>query len=286
MREQADEPQPAEEGVALAPGGRPDWQRLITDAIAKRPKPLVARYFLRRWTHTFSRPMLVECGARRLFVVKARQQRRDSREEQQLQRALVTDHIVGFLGCRIGAPVPDVALVEIKQDLIDVNRDELGDVCAGIAHGSAYLGPDCSERLGLEVLRGIQGDQRRGIARLALLYGWAVAGDHQLLRQGSSIWSADHGHFFPGGPDWTAASLQQGAPQPPKPDHAIIRHAGLSKDEVIDAGRYLNQVVTDELIAEAVARPPDEWGISMQERVAVAQFLRERLDALIRFLGV
>ena len=43
-------------------------------------------------------------------------------------------------------------------------------------------------------------------ALLAVMYGWFQAGDNQLLYRKTPpelVFSVDHGHFFPGGPEWT-----------------------------------------------------------------------------------
>jgi hypothetical protein len=63
-------------------------------------------------------------------------------------------------------------------------------------------------------------DNRPRFAALAVLYGWIPAGDAQLIyRQTVShlVYSVDHGHFFPGGPNWTLAGLSGFVPLSPSP---------------------------------------------------------------------
>ncbi|WP_016952372.1 hypothetical protein [Anabaena sp. PCC 7108] len=58
---------------------------------------------------------------------------------------------------------------------------------------------------------------------------------------------------------------------------------GLTKDEIKTALFTLEQV-TEEKIIQAVARPPDEWGITMDERIAIVEFLIKRQYELLESL--
>jgi hypothetical protein len=118
-------------------------------------------------------------------------------------------------------------------------------------------------------------------ASLAVLYGWTQAADHQFLYGKTPphlVYSVDHGHFLEGGPEWTTASLLSA----PKaiPDRLIASSAALSRKALQTATLRL-QGVADDDIAEAVAAPPDSWGMMMHERVALAEYLARRRDDLL-----
>lgn len=244
----------------------PDWQALFAAAAAQSPPP-VAHTFVKRWPSA-SAPVLLVCddgGTDREFVVKGRQGGKQP----------VNDQIVGRLGVGLGAPVGVPALVEVPQALIDA-EPELAHMPSGLGHGSRWI-PNCTERLSYE--HAAEQENRARFARLAFLFGWTVAGDHQFIYENAAprlVYSVDHGHFFPGGPDWTIASLGQ-AP-PPTPDNAIVTTCALTPQET-ESGRPA-ATPSDELIASAIASVPADWQLPDADRVALADFLAARRDIL------
>ncbi len=118
-----------------------------------------------------------------------------------------------------------------------------------------------------------------------MLYGWVHASDHQVIYQKASphlVFSVDRGHFFPGGPDWQIGHLAT-APAP-QVDDRITAQCALSPTEIRQAASRLT-AVTDQVIATAAAMPPDEWSISLDEKVAVASYLAQRRDTLLATLA-
>jgi hypothetical protein len=129
-------------------------------------------------------------------------------------------------------------------------------------------------------------------ALLAVLYGWAHAGDpgrreFLMERQPPRLaYSVDHGEFFPGGPHWNVASLD-GAVVSAEPDQWIIRMAALGgvglRPHLIAAAAERLRSVGDEQIARVVMTPPDSWGVTLSDRVAVARYLARQRDAMLAF---
>lgn len=194
---------------------------------------------------------------------------------------IVNEHVVGRLGHALGAPVGAVALVEVPQELISL-QPEMQHMPAGVSHGSRWI-PRCTEREGLihtDVM-----ENRARFAQLAVLYGWAIAGDHQFIYENEPphlVHSVDHGHFFPGGPDWTEASL--GTAAPPYLDHVIAGGCAFSQEELAEACGRLG-AIADSLIADVVAGPPPDWGVADEERLVLAMYLATRRDQFVASLS-
>jgi hypothetical protein len=194
---------------------------------------------------------------------------------------IVNDHVVGRLGAALGAPVGAVALVDVPAELVAL-QPEMQHMLPGTCHGSLYL-PHVSEREGL--MHWDVPQNKRRFARLAVLYGWVVASDHQFVYENSPpnlVYSVDHGHFFPGGPNWTEAALV--AAPAPDLDLTLTCSCNLAASEIAAAKAALLGI-DDAVIADAVAGPPDAWGMTEDERVVLAQYLsirREQLSAKLR----
>ena len=253
-------------GSNEAPHEGIDWAARIQAASSMRPTPIRAETYLKKWGSA-SKPVAVACSDGNIYVVKG----------QQAGRMIVNDHIAGRLGAMIGAPVPPIAVVDIPGALIKVTPD-MGHVTSALAHGSRFL-RECTERINDIDHLDANGNRAR-FARLAVFFGWVGGSDHQFIYDKAEphrVHSVDHGHFFHEGPDWTIDKLGQ-APAAAAND-MLMKKCQLTKDELIGACRSL-RAVTDDQIAEIVAGPPDEWGITIDERVAVAHYLATRRDQL------
>ena len=246
---------------------RENWDELITAALGSRP-PAIRAHTYRRTFLTSSTPALLVCGDdNEEYVVKG----------SQVGRAIINDQIVGRLGMQLTAAVPTVALIDVPQELVNI-QPELRNMSAGLAHGSRWV-PDCSDRTWIRP-DGIP-ENRERLAVLSLLYGLACATDHQLIYKNNStqsVYSVDHGHFFPGGPNWTIATLS--AAPVIQPDQRIIKDLALTNDELRRACRTIVSL-TDEIIADAIAAVPDEWTFPMADRVALAKHLEKRRNGLV-----
>jgi len=214
--------------------------------------------------------VLLECDDGKSYVVKGKQ----------AGRMITNDQILGALGHALGGPVPVVVLVDVPQELIDA-EPEMSHMSAGVAHGSAWI-PDASDREG--IAHQDVAENRQRFAFLAVLYGWAPANDAQFIYTNAAprlVYSVDHGHFFPGGPDWTIDTLN--AASPADLDGAIDAACTWTAGHLRAVLTHLENF-TDEAIADVVSRPPDDWNVSQQERSVLATYLAERRDQLCKKL--
>ena len=240
------------------------WRELIRRA--RRPVPVAARTPLRPFAGV-SDAVAMDCDDGRRYVVKGRQ----------VGRALVADQVVGRLGDAIRAPVAEVGIVDVPAQLV-AESPYLEPFEPGVGHGSLFI-PGCHDSR--DVAFAYEQENEERFALLAVLYGWALADDRQFLYQKTPprlVHSVDHGNFFAGGPEWTIDTLAT-APVA-EPDTWIAIQAGTRGDALRAAIAQLRSVA-DAGIAEAVAAPPGAWGVSMDERVALAEYLAHRRDELL-----
>jgi hypothetical protein len=239
-----------------------DWARLLRAAKGHRPTTVTAETFIERFS-TSCQPVRLACDDGNEYVVKSRH----------AGRVIVTEQIVGRIGITAGAPVGVPCLVNGPASLIKA-EPEMAHMRSGLAHGSKWI-PGCTQG-GVDHCS----ENRERFAELALLYGWAIAADHQFIYENDApraVYSVDHGGFFAGSTGWTAETLAN-APAA-VPDPMIVTGCGLT-DQDLDQARSRLTVVDDEAIAAAVAAPPNNWGMTTDERLAVAEYLATRRDAL------
>ena len=214
---------------------------------------------------TASRPVVLRCADGNEWVVKGAQS----------GKTPVNEQVVCFLGAGIGAPVVETALVYVPQELIAA-VPEMSHMQPGVAHGSRLL-MGCMDA---RALRFFNDENRSRYAALHVLYSWADSNDEQVLYQMGSpvlVYSHDHGHFFPGGPDWSVDSLDAGMRPHLKP---FFSFCGLEVADYADALAKLERVAPED-IAMAVCHSPLGWACTIDERVALADYLGERVPAVI-----
>lgn len=229
-----------------------------------------AHTFLKAWPSA-SRPVAVLCNDGYSYVVKGRNSGRQA----------VNDQIVGRLGSLLQAPVGVTGLIEVHEELIRA-EPAMSHLSPGLAHGTRLI-PHCTERAGLEHTGEPQNRDR--FARLTVLFGWVGGNDHQFIYQNGEphlVYSVDHGHFFPGGPDWTQGSLEQASAACLDP--TIHAACSFSPAELQPACNLL-AATSLEAVVEAIAAPPVDWGLTDEERVAVVAYLLRRRDELISSIG-
>jgi hypothetical protein len=208
------------------------------------------------------------CSGNREFVAKGTRN----------GRGLVAEHVVARLGQLLEAPVGEVTLLEIPPAL--QTHPAVSQMGLGTAHATRFIA-HITERAGLTYHN--VPDNRSRFARLCVLYSLTVAQDHQLFYGTAApnlVYSLDHGHFFPSGPAWTAASVN-GAPQA-RVD-AWFAAAALTNAELADARTRL-EGITDVDIANILAGPPPDWPFIAEERSALGNFLKTRRDTLLNLL--
>lgn len=189
----------------------------------------------------------------------------------QTDRTPYNEQLVACLAHQLGAPVPPIRIVELTAELreIEVGMQHL---LAGPLHGSR-VEDRCTDREALRYYD--QAENRPRFASLALLYTWMGAADYQFIyhkQPPNLVFSVDHGHFF-SGPNWSVDTLAA-APAITQID-AHFAAVGLTPDEL---GPWFDRLekITVVHIAAAAARPPDVWGATVEERIAMCTYLEKR----------
>jgi len=149
-------------------------------------------------------------------------------------RAIFSEQVVALLGRLIGAPVPEVRLVTITAELLALVNIDLGGHAAapGLHHGSCWAN-GFSDRMDFVRYRD---RNREAFAALHLLYSWLqCAGDQQ--------------DAVPLDPAFAPLDL-------------LPAEYGPALDKL--------EAVAADAIADVVSTPPEEWGISRDDRMAFA----------------
>jgi hypothetical protein len=270
----------AEGGQAgLAANGRqdPDWHSLLAAAATTARPPVVAQRHVRA-IGSGSKPHLFKCDDGQHYAVKFRGNPHGD------GRGIFTEQVVARLGQLIGAPVPEVRLVNVTAELLaPLNLDIGGGVAeSGLHHGSCWA-EGFSDRMNLDRY---PDRNREKYAALRLLYSWLVCtGDHQVIYRDAEphdVLSVDHGMFLPGSTGWTALSLRSFTDDV-QPDQAFVA-LNLTEDEHAPTLDKLG-TVSPEAIADVAAAPPAEWGISRDDREAFAGFVERRRVKLLASFG-
>lgn len=204
---------------------------------------------------TDGRPVLkVECEDGRVYAAKFHHG----------DRSAVNDQVVTRLGWAIGAPVPEPALVRLDDELLPAGVD------AHVAHATIFV-----EDLGSPWRAAPKHRTDANVERLdqlEVLRGLVEANDLQLFyeqRQPHKVWSIDHDSYFPECRDWHARDL------------VSDRSAGGVDWRLLSRAQAVAAHLTPEFIAQVVAAPPDEWGIELEDRVALAGYIWRRRERLL-----
>jgi hypothetical protein len=230
-----------------------------------------AKTFLRGWTSD-SKPVAMLCDNGDTYILKGKQSGDPSKAH--LPRVMATEQVVGRIGARLGTPTPTVAQIELEADLVAA-EPKIAHLDPGVLHGSRNIDEPCSDRLGVDA----PGSQRNREAygSLSVLYGWMGTNDVQLIRTLSppaDVYSVDHGHFFAGGPNWSAASLAN--PGVAEPDRGFIDADTASQSQALAIARS----ITDSDLAAVVGGIPAGWGLPLDDLIALGKYLSARRDTL------
>jgi hypothetical protein len=185
----------------------------------------------------------------------------------------VNEQVVGRLAVLAGIAVCEPALVNIPEDLAGI------EICPGyvleecVAHGS--LAVDGAVEVRANLSHRSEDDNARRQAGYLVLHDWLWGGDDQWLRvaaNGNEYFSHDHGHYFPGGPNWTVEGLEAAKDQPhPSPSTAD----GLDADELERLADRLDALKKEEIAAH-VEVLPEAWPIGATEIAAIVDFAVHR----------
>lgn len=154
----------------------------------------------------------------------------------------------------------------------------MADISPGLAHGTLWI-RDTTDRQWLDHTDKEYNRQR--FALLSVMYGWLCSNDNQLIyanQEPHFVYSVDHGHFFPNGPNWTVSSLTNASEA--KPNEEIRAKCALTDQEINVALQALGNISVTK-ITETIAYPPDEWGVSLEEKSALASFLCSRQAIMV-----
>lgn len=250
------------------------WEERIEEEIQNRSVDLLASDFLDTLPGA-SDAVKVTAQNGTVYRVKGMVTSQDVQQE----RMVTNDQIVGELANEIEAPVPEVDLIHVPEMLVQ-NESQMDHLEPGTAHAMKWI--DNVSGKDQDVKYRDKGDNPARFASLAILFGWfGSERDEQFFykkHDPNRVYSFDHGHFFPDGPEWSPQDLKSAADAEAHPD--IVNPCNLTDDDLESAAEHLTNV-NDEAIANAVGQVPNEWGIDMDERIVVAKFLAQRRDELI-----
>lgn len=197
-------------------------------------------------------------------------------DNPQSPRVPVNEQVVGRLGRWLGCAVCDVALLRIPAELEGWEYRPGRKLVQGYAHASRALDPAIETRA---VLHPRDDDNPSRLSTLDVLADWCWAGDHQWLyvpNEENRYYSHDHGHYFPGGPNWSRASLgaTSSAQKPPFP----VIPTGVGPLSEIAAKLAAADAAT---IAGVLSGLPIAWPVSDDDLIDLVQFLDGRRGSVV-----
>ena len=165
-----------------------------------------------------------------------------------------------------------VAILSIPEEMAgwEFTRDRNLEV--GIAHGSRAIDGATEIR---KLHHRSQNDNARHHGAIITAYDWCWGSDAQWLVSAdddSRYYSHDHGHYLPGGPNWTSEQLVASVD-----DAHEYQDPGDGLDLVAmtDVIEKLSAVGRDDL-AKILRRVPPEWDVSDDELETLGFFLERR----------
>ena len=259
------------------PQPEPDWDALIKSAIGKVRPTIVGQRHIEGLSSA-SKPQKFQCDDGALYAVKF------FGNPDGDGRAIFTEQVTALLVRLIGAPVPEVRLVRITTELLEPLKIDFNGVPAtpGFHHGSRWA-DNYSDRT--DFIR-YANENRAPLAALHLLYSWLYCtNDHQLIycnTEPHNVLSVDHSRFLPGTTNWSSQSLLDHQDDFQRDPQFASLNLG---DDDYDAVLGRITAVASEEIADVVGTPPDEWGVSMTDRVALAGYIARRRIRLLANFG-
>jgi hypothetical protein len=191
-----------------------------------------------------------------------------------LDKALVTEFVVGRVGTLIGAPTCRNALVLVTTEFAGWTYRPGRVLREGLGHGTLHV-PDAIEKRPTLEYRQDDDNRRRHVGIFAL-YDWCWGSDEQWLHRTSedmTTYSHDHGWYLPPpGRSWSIADLEAHVDLP----HPLGQEtAGLSWAAVQDVSSALDKV-DRQALAGILRQVPEEWPVSDSELEALGWFLERR----------
>jgi hypothetical protein len=189
-------------------------------------------------------------------------------------KVLVTEHVVAEAGLLIHAPVCEVAVAKIPDELIGWEFKVGSFLESGFAHASLEV-PDANQEGQLTHRQ--HDDNARRHAGVYALYDWCWGGDDQWLYCWSDdrkVYSHDHGWYLPeSGADWSHTTLTNRVDGP----HELPTDAsGLLYDELRLVADSLRRVDRGDLV-RILSGVPASWPVSTSDLEALGFFLERRI---------
>jgi hypothetical protein len=259
--------------VGVAPPANPLVE--IREAVAKATEPVCPTAILpvRQSSRGGSGAFLVVADDGKRYWCKVV-------ENGQSTRVPLNEQLVGRLGRRIGAAVCEVSLIKIPTALAGWEFMQGMKLKAGYAHASMAVDPAIETR---SLGHPLDDDNPTRHASLGILADWCWASDTQWLyapTDENRYYSHDHGYYFPGGPDWTIASLRASRADA-RPGFPAGLWAPGRVAKVIQELESLDVIG----IARIVGGMPASWPITEDELVDMVLFLEKRRVAVLERAG-
>ena len=203
---------------------------------------------------------------------------------RQSPMVLVNEQIVARCGDLIGAPMCEVAIVEVPDALAgDLHGIRIEP---GLAHGSRDVPLTVNER---RLAHRTRDDNYRRHVGVYALHDWCWGRDSQwlyALEDDHKTYSHDHGHFFPDGPDWNR-NIERTLEQINVP-HELWKEisasvAGIDAAEVRRMSERLSGVRSDELVG-ILSGIPESWPVSDADLEHIGFFLESRAPQVAKRL--
>ncbi len=192
-----------------------------------------------------------------------------------LDKALVTELVVGRVGALIGAPVCHVEAIQIPDALLPWELRPGTPLPTGIGSATANL-PGAIEEIRPNLTRRYDDDNRRRHAGVYALVDWCFGSDLQWLLRADAEWqlfSHDHGWYLPpSGQAWDEQSLECNVDTPCLvPDDP----AGLDPIELERLASSLDGITQADLL-HVLKSVPTSWPVIDRELEALGWFLQTR----------
>jgi len=216
-----------------------------------------------------SQPFQVMASDGQLYWLK-------SPDNPQGPRVPVTEQVIARCGLLIGAPVCKMALVRIPPELNGHRLATGRQLCAGIAHGSTDLATAIYGRAAGPEHRDKDNNAERH-AYIFALYDWCWGSDCQWLYDSATdmmTYSHDHGHYLPGGPNWSRDTLCSSVDE----EHELTTpFGGLNPQTLLQAAEKIQSVRQLDLVS-VIGLIPASWPITDQDLEVLGFFLDRRRE--------
>lgn len=196
---------------------------------------------------------------------------------RQGMRTLASEQVVARVGAALGAPVPEVRVLDLDASLLTTEALR-GTQAPGLAHGSLMLSGPVFDWQKIESAS--RPSQRRCYLLLAVLFCLTHARDMQFVFNATTVYSVDHGAFLP-----ERRTREWQCPEDPLialPDE--LADACCFQPWELREGCEALARLRPEHIAAAVGAVPDGW-FRGDDPADVACYLARRRDSLLMHLS-